>query len=239
MELLNWWNLIFVLPFTAGVGYLLLFASGTVAVEHGVGPDADVGLDHDADFDHDLDHGIEHTVHDHAVGGEHEVGTIMKALSFLGLGRVPLSIIVMCFCFIWGFSGWASNQVFSSLLRVPGLFIWPSLGVALASSVLLTRYLALGLSKIMPATETYAVSKRQLVGRLAEVRYTVTETFGRAQLRDDTGVLQEVSCRVKPGEAEIPPGSRVVLLSYDEREKVFFVRRDPLQKLGLLGRSTT
>jgi hypothetical protein len=235
MELFAWWNLIFVLPFVAGLLYLALLAAGVIAEGH------DTELHVDTDAAHDF--GVEHSVevghgHDAAHAG-HESGLFFKALSFLGLGTVPLSIIVMSLCFIWGFTGWASNQLFEPLLHMPSLFIWPSLAVAGLSTGFLTNRLARGLARIMPATETYATTKRELVGKRAETRFAITEQFGRAQLHDNFGNLLEVSCRVRPGEPPIPIGSRVVLMEYDAENQAFFVRPDPLAASGLIKQSTT
>jgi hypothetical protein len=60
------------------------------------------------------------------------------------------------------------------------------------------------------------------------VRDTITERQGRAQLYDAHGSLQEVPVRIKPGEAEIPPRTEVVLLSYDQKRGVYYVLADPL-----------
>jgi|SRR3989338_6645099 len=228
MELLQWWNLPFVLPFVAAVGYLFLLATGTVSAGHEFEADADA--DADADLDHGYDHGIEHSVGH----GEQESGVAVKALSFLGFGRVPLSLILMSFCFIWGFSGWAANKVFAGVLFFPFLYFWPSAFVALISSVFLTGYIAKMLAWIMPATETYVASNQDLVGKVAEVRYPITEAAGSAVLYDDFRAFQEVSCRVAPGETKIPIGSRVVLMRYDDEDGIFVVRRDAAEVRGVL-----
>ena len=240
MELLQWYNLVFVLPFVAAVGYLVLLTTGSVAAGHGMEAEADADVDAgtDLDTDHDLTHGVEHTVgHGHA-SGEHEPGIAAKALSFLGFGRVPLSIIVMSFCFIWGFTGWAANTVLGGILRFPALFFWPSLGVTLVLSVSLTSSLARGLSKIMPATETYAVSKRELVGKVATVRYPITAESGTATLHDQYGTFKEVQCRVNHDDALIPEGRQVVLLRFDDEQDAFLVRQDPLGTLRHIPRTT-
>lgn len=234
MELLQWYNLVFILPFVTAVGYLVLLATGSVAVGHG---DVDADVDMDADIDHDVDHGIEHTV-GHGYG-DHEAGLAAKALSFLGFGRVPLSIILMSFCFIWGFTGWAANTVLGGILWFPILFFWPSLGVALVISVTLTSSLARGLSRIMPATETYAVSRRELVGKVATVRYPITAESGTATLHDHYGTFKEVQCRVNPDEPTIPEGSQVVLLRFDEEQEAFLIRQDPLGTLRHIPRTTS
>jgi hypothetical protein len=124
---------------------------------------------------------------------------------------------------LWGFFGWIGNGIFSSFFSSPGVFIWPSLLLALVASAVLTRLLANGLHRVMPATETYAVSNRQLVGKLASVRYAVSDTAGSAQLYDDQGRLHEVPVRVLPGETPIPAQTSVVLWRYDANANAFLV----------------
>jgi len=252
MVLLEWWNLIFVLPFTAALIYLLMQAAGVLPVAHGV--DADAALDHGVDLGHDvaLDHdaGLDHSVDvGHGVGGDHAGGAghdftagaddlFERALSTLGVGRIPLSLLLMSYCFIWGVVGGASNLVLQPVLRVPAVFIWPSIAIALVASVVLTSLMAKGLSRLMPSTETYATSARDLIGLRAEVVTTVSHRSGVARLHDSYGNLQDLACRVPEGEEPVSPGRKVVLMRYDRDEAVYIVEPDPLGELDPAGRPT-
>jgi hypothetical protein len=224
MDLLAWWNLIFLLPALAALLYLLLLASGAVP-DDDVEADADVDADLDTEVDTDVEHGIEHSL-----GGQqdHQAPGVADLLGFIGFGRVPLSILVMSLCFLWGFAGWAANRVIDDLLGSPARFFWLAIPVAAVTAIGGTRYLARGLARIMPATESYGVSQRDLVGRLARVRDTVTEHHGRAQLFDDRGTLHEVPCRIRAGEAAVPQRTEVLLLSFDRDKGVYYVLADPL-----------
>lgn len=237
MDLLQPWNLPFILPFSGALLYLFLLATGTVPTEQDSDADLDADIDHDvADLDHDVDHGIEHYTGDHgSLHGDthHTPSTFSQVLGFLGIGRVPLSIIMMSFCFIWGFTGWAGNQLFADILRFPVLYFWPSAALALFSAVFGTKLLARGITHVMPSTESYSVSMRELVGKRAEVRYELTEGSGSVFLRDPYGNLLELPCRVKQGEATIPYGSPVILMGYDEREKAYVARYNPIKDLAL------
>jgi len=205
MELLQWWNLIFVLPFVGALFYILMLSTGVVAA------------DHDAEFNVDLDHdtGIEH-IH------ELDPGMLARALSFLGIGRVPMSVILISICFLWGFTGFASNTLLEPLL--PSLlFVWVSIAIALVVSIASTRLLASLLARLMPATETYAVTLDQLVGKWAEAITTIDTTFGQAHVYDDAGVLHTIQCLVRNGESKIPRGTQVILLFFDKTSGAFFV----------------
>jgi len=206
-ELLQWWNLIFVLPFAGALFYVLMLCVGVFPGDHGadLDADADVGIGHGLDHVHDL-----------------EPGLLGRALSFLGIGRVPLSIIVISFCFLWGFLGFASNTLLKSILP-SFFFVWASMAVALVFSIALTRGLANLLAKVMPATETYAVSLEQLTGKWGESVTKIDETFGQAQVADDSGTLHTVQCLVEGGKEPIPRGAQVLLLYFDKQRGLFLV----------------
>ncbi len=231
MSIVAWWNLVFLLPALAALLYLILLATGTVAGDTGdIDADMDVDLDVDADLDPGELHGIEHAVGD--ADSTHPSG-LAHVLSLFGIGRAPLSLLLISFSFLWGLIGWVANGIFSTFISSPAVFIWLSVAVALVVSLFLTRLLANGLHRFLPATETYAVSNRQLVGRLANVRYTVSDRNGTAQLYDDQGRLHEVPVRVLPGESPIPAHSTVILWRYDPVAEAFLVTpEDPSGDVG-------
>ncbi len=216
MEFLEWWNLVFELPFFAAVIFTLVLASGIMG-------DGGTDMDHDVSIDHDFDHDI---------GGDHDIeheseSFGLKALSFFGFGKVPVSILLTSFCFIWGFSGFAMNLIFKDVLRFPLIYFWFSAGIAAFNSVFITKYFAGVLAAIMPATETYALKNEDFVGTVAITRYSVTEKSGSATFYDEHKAFQEVPCRVFQGKRFIPANTRVILMKYDAEEKIFFVRVDP------------
>jgi membrane protein implicated in regulation of membrane protease activity len=222
VELLNWWNLVFLLPALAALLYLLLTTVGLAPIE---GHDADLDAHADIDADADGDHGLLH-----------------DAFGAIGVGRIPLSLVLMSFAFLWGFFGWVGNRLFGALLGEPALFIWPSLLLALVAAAVLTRFLATRLGRLMPATESYGAASRELVGRVADVRYALTETSGSVQLHDNFGTLHEVPARVMPGEDAIPAGAKVVLWRFNEAAGAYFAIQDEAisdpgtERLGLPGR---
>ena len=82
------------------------------------------------------------------------------------------------------------------------------------------------LGRLMPSTESYGASSSELVGRIADVRYALTESSGTVQLYDRYGTMYEVSARVMPGERPIPSGERVVLWRYDPAGGAYFAVQD-------------
>lgn len=210
-SLLQWWNLIFLLPALAAVLYLLLLALGALPAE---GHELAIG-----DAGHvELHDGL---AHDHD-GGD----PLHGALNLIGVGRVPLSLILISFAILWGVFGWLGTRLFSNFFPVPEVYFWPSLLFAFVGAAVCTRLLASGLGRVMPGTETYGAGARELIGRMASVRYPLTESAGTVQVHDRHGSLHEVPARVLPGEATIPMGARVVLWRYDAEGGVYFAGHD-------------
>ncbi len=220
-DLLQWWNLIFVLPFVAALGYLALQAIGGIHFDHGVEFDAhfdhDIGVDHNADVSHGHD----------SHSGESD-SFILQVLSVLGVGRIPLASVIMSLCFLWGFLGWASNEIFKQVL--PGfVFVWVSIGIAFIGSIFFTRYLAIGIGKLMPSTETYGSDDYGLVGNVATLRYDLQPgSKCSATLFDEFKNFQEVPCRLMEGDEPMRAGESVVLMLFDQDEGCYEVSRNPL-----------
>jgi hypothetical protein len=211
-QYLQWQYLLFELPFVAGLIYLFMMMVG-------LGTDG-TDLDHDLDFDHDMHIHIE-------VGDVSDGNVFLEALSLLGVGKVPISIVIMCFCFSWGFFGWATNELLSPILPVM-VYVWASLAAAFFGSVITTKFLAQLIAKFMPGTETFCSSESDLVGKRAKAKYPITDHSGSATLIDEHGHFQEVICRVDSASEHIPANTMVVLVRYECDEHAFYVRRDTL-----------
>ena len=220
---LQWWNLAFELPFLLALVYTLLLATGTV--DAGQGGDADADVDADVDVDHDFDAGVEHTVGgDHPHHESHAEGGLARALGFLGIGRVPLSIVLVTLLYVFGFTGWAFNQLFDGLGWAPELFFWPSVVLALLCAVVLTRQLAFRMARILPSVETYGIkSSADLVGHAGVASHTISDSFGMAQVKDPYGNTHQVYCRTAEGAEPIPPSTSVRLQEYDPQKREFVV----------------
>ncbi|MCS6777908.1 MAG: DUF1449 family protein [Chloroherpetonaceae bacterium] len=201
MELILWQNLIFFIPLVTGALYALALAVS------GVG-DTDAGeLEGD---------------------GEVEAGPGLWSgmLDFLGVGRVPLSILLTGLLLVWGASGLICN-LFVGVHRV-----WISLLCATVMSVFGARVIGQGVARVVPSEESYHATRAELWGETGLALYSVHGQGGTVRVRDRFGHLLDLECRTFPGEESIPAGSQVRLEEYDPERDVYLVRRVGLTDEG-------
>lgn len=220
MEFLQAYWLVFELPLVGAFIYLILQSASGFG-DHDVDHDVDVDFDHDVDIgDHDI--GIEHVNadldHDHDLVPV-QPGAFIRLFSFFGLGKVPMSLLIICFSSIWGVVGLMANVVLGD--NTPNL--WPiSIVAALLSSTFGTKFLAQGLSKLLPRIETYGVKTNNLVGNCAEVTIATNNQYGQISVRDQHGTRITHTCHTDSGDL-LPIGTKVLITGYDHENKVFIV----------------
>jgi len=266
-ELLRWYNLIFVSPMCLTAFYIFfqlfgLAGMGSEAeVDADVDVDADVSVDVDVDMDVDADVSVEVDVDadahvdvdadvsadvdaDADADTEQDVSSslnrasfLLHTLSFVGVGKVPLSVLLEILLLTWGFFGWMTNSVLANYIPpftyVPLLHFPVALGVATILSLLVTKTIAGTVAKLLPSTVTQISKKQDFVGATATViSGEVTEKFGIAHLRDKHGDLHKLYCRLRPGKEIIKKGEPVMLIAYDKKKKEYIVQKSPLQLTG-------
>jgi membrane protein implicated in regulation of membrane protease activity len=173
--LLEWQNLIFILPMAFA---LLLLGVSMLG-----------GDGHDGDHDSP---GHEHEVDGYGTGG-HEGGDasiFSRMLDMLGVGRVPVSILVFTWCMLFGFAGLVlQNYLLAGLLPALYVHVLVSVLIAFFVSGILTSLLARVIGALMPRLESYGERKQDFINREAEVRYTITSRSGTVTLTDKYGNL--------------------------------------------------
>ncbi len=212
MSLLEWQNLIFIVPILLATVYLLVMAMGLGFGEH-VG-DASIDAHGDVDLADGADAGDVHDAADSPPG-------LAAALSILGIGRAPLSLLMVSLCFTWGVSGLIAGALLGA--GEP----WKSIVIASFFGIGLTGRIAGGVARLLPSVASYHTPARELVGLLGDVLFRVTADAGAVRVRDDRDTLRDVSARVAPGAPSIPAGGRVLLMSYDAATQSFLV--EPVQ----------
>ncbi len=235
--LLTWWNLIFIVPFLLAVVYLGFYAvSGITFGESGVDVDADVDADGDlgADgaVDADADAGAHAEAGVHVVGhpgGDSPVPAYLSVLTWLGLGRVPLSILLMVLMLSWGAAGFITNAL---LVRsFDHAYIPPiSLPVAGLSCLVFTSCFARLIGRYAPLSETYARRRHELLGLVGEAIFPIDSTFGMVTVRDDRGERFDLPCRTSEDSPAIAKGERVRLVGYSAKRRLFYVVRETLSR---------
>jgi hypothetical protein len=220
--MLEWQYLIFLLPIAAAVLYLLMM---TVGLAWGGGADLDAGHDVHVDVGHDVSVGAGHDVGGHDADGHHgshgpHVGLLGRLFGLFGVGKVPLSILGLSACLIWGAAGLLLN-VFRGVE-----LIGQNIGLAALAALAGSRAIAEGLAMLLPREESYHTPKEELVGHVGEVLYEVTPTSGTVRLSDPSGNLLDLDCRVQGG-AALKAGTRVVLQQYEPAADVFLVGEAP------------
>ena len=183
------------------VGLLLGF-SASGAIDSQI-PDFDA----DADFDADIS-----PLHAdvHAPDGLGP-GPLSQVLAWLCVGRVPVLVLLVVFLCAFGLAGFLLQSVSGSILGFPLPALVASIP-ALAFAFPGTRYVGLGLSKIMPKEESEAVSQSDFLGKVAVV------TRGEAR----RGLPAEAKLRDVHGQAHY------VLVEPDDEAETFPERAEVL-----------
>jgi membrane protein implicated in regulation of membrane protease activity len=221
--LLAWYNL----PFIAGLGCFLALAllqiiGGFGDQDADADADADLDVDVDADVDADIDVDADADADADVASGDG--GMVAEALSALGIGRVPLMLVLMAFLGSFGVIGLLANTLLVGVLgSYPNAALIPMLlGVVLLGLILTGRISRL-LGRLTPRSST-ATSFDQLVGRVGVVvSHSVSPSYGRVQVRDTFGTLHTVYAVIDGGEP-LPERSEVALLTYDAIRRCFVVR---------------
>jgi len=149
-----------------------------------------------------------------AIAAHYEPSLLDEALSFLGVGRVPLSILMMTFLTVFSLVGWFVNTALTPVLTAGGHLFLASLPAALVCGVLATKLLVRTLGRWLKPIETAAVRRSNLVGRIAVASLPVTDQFGQALAYDQYGTQHKVVCKVAEGAETIPKGRSILLVRF-------------------------
>ncbi len=231
MQLLSqWWNLIFELPFTLGLLYLAIYTlSGWTFGETGADLDHDLDASADASVDADAHLSLEHDAgaeghdsegHD-ADQDQTGASALLAVLGWVGVGKAPLSVVLMVLLLSWGTIGFCVNRILEH--QPVDRSIAAAIGVAGVGSILMTRLVSTLVGKYLPTTETYARRRHELLGSLGEALYPIDATFGMVTGRDDRGERFEVACRTENNQTPVAKGTPVQLVGYSARERMFYV----------------
>jgi membrane protein implicated in regulation of membrane protease activity len=124
-------------------------------------------------------------------------------LAWLGIGRVPILMLLVVFLAFFGISGLALQQ---GSAAVRGAALAPALATALSvlAALPLTGIGARGLARIMPRDETTAVSLDSLVGKRGTITIGTARRGSPAQVRVRDSFGQSHYVMVEPHDEAHP-----------------------------------
>jgi hypothetical protein len=215
----HWWNLPFLVMLGLCGVFFVLQAIGLL------GGDADHDVDGDTDVDHDVDGDVDG---DAASGGM--TAAWHEALAFLGVGRVPFMVVWVTLFLFGGFSGIFINRVL--FVRAGGAYHgWWFVAVALASLIVglaSVRLFSRVAARLVDVGGHGAVAKHEMEGKVGVVAsVTLDERFGEIRAHDDRGNELLLHGCVRAGEAPLPRGTKVLLVSYDGDKQLFWATACP------------
>ena len=225
--LLNWWNLLFLLPIALSV--LLLLASALGGLGEG---GADGHADVDAHVDAHVEAHADLDVHAHLDGHLDATGVdtdhehpLTNALKWAGVGAVPVSLLSQAFLLFFGIIGLAANRALETASR-PDTLIWGSIGLAALGGLGGAGVFGALARRFLP-TDAPAVGNKDLVGRMGRVVFQVTQTMGTAQVRDGSGTLHQIPARVAPAHEPLESGQEIIVTAYDAQTGTFLIDDSP------------
>jgi Protein of unknown function (DUF1449) len=230
--LTSWWNLIFILPFGLGLMYLGLYtvsgwtfgeADSDAGMDHDLDSDAHIELDADADADADVDADADTDADtdSDSDSAEGHASAFLAALNWIGVGRIPVSLVLMILMLSWGAIGFAAIQAMRGMAVGRNAVI--AMTLAAGGSVGIVHVVAAILGPMLFSGTGGPRRRHELLGARGEAMYLIDATFGMACGRDERGELFQVPCRVKQGESAIAKGSAVQLVAYNGKDLMFYV----------------
>ncbi len=142
------------------------------------------------------------------------VPTLDRILGWFAIGRVPLMVVVVAFLTSFGLLGLILQSVWSG---ISGFLLPTSLAIipALIGGASITRWTAVGLARLIPSTETSAVSTNSFVGRVATITLGSARLGqpAQAKLQDQHGQTHYVMVEPDRQGITFEQGSRVLLVA--------------------------
>lgn len=134
-------------------------------------------------------------------------------LDWLGVGRVPILVVIVALLTCFGVIGLVGQQVIDALFGA-ALTPWIAAPVALVTALPLTGFVASGLSRILPQDETTAYPVDGLTGLIGiiSVGEARVGSPARASVRDPHGQRHNVLVEPVDPDGVFKEGQEVVLV---------------------------
>lgn len=150
-------------------------------------------------------------------------------LGWLGLGRIPLLMVIVVLLALFGLIGVAGQALAASLLGGP-VSAWIAAPAAFAGALPLTGFAARGLARILPRDETTAVGRDSLIGRRATIVVGTARQGcpARAAVRDVHGQTHFVMIEPTDERQAVPEGGTVLLVAREGDIFIGLAEGEPL-----------
>ncbi|MFA5758620.1 MAG: hypothetical protein WC942_04585 [Clostridia bacterium] len=96
--------------------------------------------------------------------------------------------------------------------------------------IVLTRFIARMVARLIPKTETYPTFPEHFVGSVGKVTLTVSEHQGQIHAYDLQGSLHILDARPY-GNNSYSIGSRVLIITYNPETNTYLVDKEPLESI--------
>lgn len=183
---------------------------------------------HDLAHGHDAAHAGHQSHHGESHAHGHQDDFFMRLLWLLGVGQVPITLLIGVFLLCWGTFGMLANQILAGILKYPAAYILPSMGITFVASSIITRSMAAIVGKFLPTTENYAISRFELIGSLGRTVYTTGPSTGTVHIYDKNGTVHRVQAKTVGDETPIPSATDVIVVDFDDTDKRFIVKQSTL-----------
>lgn len=200
----SWPNPLFLLPLITGLLLILLdtFLGGL----------GDLDLDVDVDADADLEAG----------------GTMGHALSWLGVGRVPVSMLVQLLSLSFGATGLLVSAMASDFTGLPrSVVTLAALAAATLTAVVVTRAVGGFVATHAPGDTTTSRQPSDFVGEVGRSSSRITTAVGQVRLEAAGGHPPTVLSACVAG-SPIPRATPVLITGFDAARNLYTVT--PIQE---------
>lgn len=149
--------------------------------------------------------------------GAISAGPVDGLLTLLGLGKVPLTVWLVVFLFVFAGIGLGIQELAESFTGGP-LDAWLAGVLAAGAALPFTSVLARPLGRILPQDETTAVDRQALVGRRAQITEGVARTGSpaRARVTDLHGQTHHVMVEPHEAASEFHAGDEILLVRRED-----------------------
>jgi membrane protein implicated in regulation of membrane protease activity len=143
-------------------------------------------------------------------------------LASLGVGRVPLAVLLMLLFLLFGGVGLALYPLLEALLS-PTLALTGAWLTAGALSLLGTRLSSRAIARMLPSVETYASTKHELIGQAGTVVARLSPNEVVLRVLDRGGAELRVKGLVRGAPARV--GETLVVTYYEEKRDAYWADR--------------